>query len=134
MSVPLPESARALLLDRAYGHVITINRDGTPQASMVWMDVDGDEPIFNTHEGRMKPKNLRRDPRIWVSIPSREDPQQYLLVSGTARVESAGAVDHVLKIAERFMGRPQTREQWPQERLIVRITPECIAGSGPWVS
>lgn len=134
MPIALPESARALVLDRAYGHVVTINCDGSPQVSMVWMDADGDDLIFNTHEGRQKPRNLRRDPRIWVSIPSRHDPQQYLLVSGTARVEAAGAVEHVLKIAERFMGRPQTREQWPQERLIVRITPERITSSGPWVS
>ena len=134
MPVPLPESARELLLDRAYGHVVTINRDGTPQVSMVWMDVDGDELVFNTHEGRMKPRNLRRDPRIWVSIPSRENPQDYLLVIGTARVESEGALEHVLKIAERFRGQPQAPEQWPQERLIVRITPERIAGAGPWVS
>ena len=67
MPVTLPHSVKKLLQDKAYGHVVTFNAQGKPQLTMVWMDVDGDEVTFNTAEGRNKPQNLRRDPRIVVS-------------------------------------------------------------------
>ncbi len=68
MPMELPESINQLLTLRAYGHVVTRNPDGSPQMSMVWMDVDGNEVLFNTVEGRVKPRNLRRDPRILISV------------------------------------------------------------------
>jgi hypothetical protein len=71
MPVTLPQSVKKLLLDKAYGHVVTSNDQGKPQVTMVWMDVDGDEVIFNTAEGRRKAQNLRQDPRIIVSVKDR---------------------------------------------------------------
>jgi hypothetical protein len=82
MPVTLPQSVKTLLLDKAYEHVVTSNGDGKPQVTMVWMDVDGDEVIFNTAEGRRKAQNLRRDPRIIVSVQHRSDPQVSLAVGG----------------------------------------------------
>jgi|SRR6266478_5419469 len=75
MPVTLPHSVKKLLQDKAYGHVLTFNAQGKPQLTMVWMDVDGDEVTFNTAEGRNKPQNLRRDPRIIVSVQDRNDPR-----------------------------------------------------------
>ena len=59
MALNLPESVRALLADKAYGHVITFNPSGTPQVTMVWMDVDGNQAVYNTAEGRIKVRNLK---------------------------------------------------------------------------
>jgi len=75
MPITLPQSVKKLLQDKAYGHVVTLNEHGNPQVTMVWMDVDGDEVLFNTAEGRKKPQNLRRDPRITVSVQDRNDPR-----------------------------------------------------------
>ena len=74
MPIKLPQSVKTLLQDKAYGHVITFNAVGQPQTTMVWMDVDGDEVTFNTAEGRLKPKNIRNDPRVIVSVQSSKDP------------------------------------------------------------
>jgi Pyridoxamine 5'-phosphate oxidase len=54
MPVKIPESLRAMLEDKAYGHVVTFNAKGNPEVTMVWMDVEGDELLFNTAEGRRK--------------------------------------------------------------------------------
>jgi len=101
---PLPESLRKVLLDKAYGHVITFAADGSPQVTMVWMDAEGNQALFNTAEGRLKPKSLRRDPRIMVSVQDRNDPQSYALIKGRATVTAEGAEDHIDRMANRFLG------------------------------
>ena len=103
MPVTLPHSVKQLLQDKAYGHVVTFNAQGKPQLTMVWMDVDGDEVTFNTAEGRNKPQNLRRDPRIIVSVQDRNYPQTYAVFHGKARITETGADDHVDKLARRFL-------------------------------
>ena len=84
MPVTLPQSVKKLLQDKAYGHVVTFNAQGNPQVTMVWVDVEGDEVLFNTAEGRKKPQNLRRDPRVIVSVQDRDDPQAYAVFHGKA--------------------------------------------------
>jgi len=74
MPIALPESVKKVLEDKAYGHVVTLNPNGRPQVTMVWMDVEGNEALFNTAEGRKKPQNLRRDPRssfLFRIVPNR---------------------------------------------------------------
>ena len=104
MPIALPQSVKTLLLDKAYGHVVTTNEQGKPQVTMVWMDVDGDEVLFNTADGRRKVQNLRRDPRIIVSVQHRSDPQAYAVFHGKARITEAGADEQIDKLAKRFTG------------------------------
>ena len=104
MAIKLPPAVKKIMEDKAYGHVVTLGAGGTPQVTMVWMDVDGDEVVFNTAEGRVKPKNLRRDPRIVVAVQDRNDPQSHLVFHGKATVSEAGADDHIDKLAKRFLG------------------------------
>src|SRR3979490_521396 len=104
MPIKLPQSAKKLLQDKAYGHVVTFNAEGKAQLTMVWMDVDGDEVLFNTAEGRKKPQNLRRDPRIIVSVQDRNDPQAYAVFYGKARITEEGARAHIDKLTKRFLG------------------------------
>jgi PPOX class probable F420-dependent enzyme len=132
MPMPLPQSVKKLLQDKAYGHVVTFNTQGKPQLTMVWMDVDGDEVLFNTSEGRRKSQNLRRDPRIIVSVQDRNDPQAYAVFHGKGRVTEAGADDHIDKLAKRFLGADKYPFRQPGEkRLIVRISVDRIGGFGP---
>jgi PPOX class probable F420-dependent enzyme len=123
---------KKILEDKAYGHVITTNQDGRPQVTMVWLDVDGDEVLFNTAEGRLKPTNLRRDPRVTVSVQDRNDPQAYMTIHGKASVSEAGADAHIDKLAKRFLGADKYPFRRPGEkRLVVRIKPDRIGGYGP---
>jgi len=91
MPNPLPQSVKKLLQDKAYGHVVTYNDKGTAQLTMVWMDVDGDDVVFNTSEGRRKSQNLRRDPRIIVSVQDRNDPQAHAVTSSRSRPSTRSA-------------------------------------------
>jgi len=132
MPTALPPSVKKLLEDKAYGHVVTFDAQGKPQFTMVWMDVEGDEVLFNTAENRKKPQNLRRDPRIVVSVQDRHDPQAYAVFHGRARVTEAGADAHVDKLAKRFLNADKYPFRQPGEkRLIIRIGVDRIGGFGP---
>ena len=99
---------------------------------MVWMDVEGDELLFNTAEGRRKPDNIRRDPRVIVSVQDRNKPQAYAVFHGRGRVTAAGADAHIDKLAKRFLGLDKYPYRRPTEkRLIVRIEVDRISGMGP---
>jgi len=132
MPIKLPDSVKKIVQDKAYGHVITFSADGKPQVTMVWADVDGDEVTFNTAEGRLKPKNLRRDPRVIVSVQDRNDPQSYMVFHGKATVTDAGADAHIDKLAKRFLGADKYPFRRPGEkRLVVRVKVDRIGGYGP---
>jgi PPOX class probable F420-dependent enzyme len=137
MAIKLPESVKRVLQDKAYGHVITFGPGGRPQVTMVWMDVEGDEVLFNTAEGRKKPQNLHRDPRIIVSVQDRNDPQAYMVIHGTATLTEAGADAQIDKLAKRFLGADKYPYRQPGEkRLVVRIKVDRIGGFAsrmqPW--
>ena len=132
MPIKLPDSVKKIVQDKAYGHVITFGADGTPQVTMVWADVDGDEVVFNTAEGRLKPKNLRRDPRVIVSVQDHNDPQSYMVFHGKATITEAGADAHIDKLAKRFLGADKYPFRRPGEkRLLVRVKVDRIGGYGP---
>ena len=132
MAIALPQSVKKIMQDKAYGHVITLSADGKPQVTMVWMDVEGDEVLFNTADGRLKPKNLRRDPRAIIAVQDRNDPQSYMVFHGKASVTEAGADAHIDKLAKRFLGvdtYPFRRAG--EKRLVVRVKVDRIGGYGP---
>jgi len=132
MAMALPESVKKVLEDKAYGHVITFGPKGQPHVTMVWMDVDGDEALFNTSEGRLKPKDLRRDPRIIISVHNRNEPQSYLVLHGTATLTEAGADAEIDKLAKRFLGVDKYPYRQPGEkRLNVRVKVDKIGGFAP---
>jgi len=132
MPIKLPESAKKVLQGKAYGHVVTFNADGRPQVTMVWVDAEGDEVLFNTAEGRDKPRNLRRDPRVIVSVQDRNEPQAYMVVHGTATITDAGADAHIDKLAKRFLGVEKYPYRQPGEkRVIVRVKVDRLGGFAP---
>ena len=132
MPITLPQPIRTLLADKAYGHVVTLNAKGQPRLTMVWMDVDGDDVLFNTAEGRKKLQDLRRDPRVIVSVQDRNDPQSYAVFYGTAHtITEEGARVHIAKLSKRFLGLDTYPGPPTETRLIVRISVERISGVAP---
>jgi PPOX class probable F420-dependent enzyme len=132
MAVKIPESLKKVLEDKAYGHVVTFNANGNPELTMVWVDVEGDEVLFNTAEGRRKPDNIRRDPRVIVSVQDRNNPQAYAVFHGKARLTDVNADEHIDKLAKRFLGADKYPFRQPGEkRVLVRITVDRIGGMGP---
>ena len=131
MSIPLPQPLKSLLEDKAFGHVVTVTATGRPRVTMVWMDVDGDEVLFNTAEGRKKVQDLRRDPRVMVSVQDPNNAQAYAVFHGKARITTDGARAHIDKLAKRFLGIDQYPGPAEETRLIVRIGVERIGGVAP---
>src|SRR5437773_5475149 len=131
MAIKIPQSLKKVLEDKAYGHVVTFNATGKPELTMVWMDVDGDEVLFNTAEGRRKPDNIRRNPRVIVSVQDRNNPQTYAVFHGKARVTDAGADAHIDKLAKRILGVAKYPYRRPNvSRVIGRIDVARISGAG----
>ena len=132
MPIALPQPVRTLLNDKAYGHVVTLTAKGQPRVTMVWMDVDGNEVLFNTAEGRKKTQDLRRDPRVIVSVQDRNNPQSYAVFHGKARtITEEGARAHIDKLAKRFLGIDKYPGPPTETRVIVRISVDRIGGFAP---
>jgi PPOX class probable F420-dependent enzyme len=103
----------------------TIRPDGTPQLTPTWVDTDGEHVLVNTAEGRWKTRNLRRDPRISVTVVDRDDPYDWVSVTGTAELTHEGAEEHIHKLSHKYRGKDYDKPKDPQ-RILVRITPERI--------
>ena len=132
MPIALPQPVRTLLDDKAYGHVVTVTAKGHSRLTMVWIDVDGDEVLFNTAEGRKKPQDLRRDPRVIVSVQDRNNPQSYAVFHGKARtITEEGARAHIEMLAKRFLGVDKYPGPPTETRLLVRISVDRISGVAP---
>ena len=126
----LTEEQIRLLRDPNFAVVSTVRRDGTPQTSVVWIDWDGEHAVFNTVVGRVKERNLSRDPRVAVCVWDREDPYRYVAVEGVAELSTAGARDHVQSLARKYMGDEPFDVPPDQTRVIVRVTPSRVRPYG----
>jgi PPOX class probable F420-dependent enzyme len=129
----IPAEAQHLLGGKNFAHVATVMEDGSPQVSPVWVDSEDGLVIFNTAEGRLKPKNLRRDPRVAVSITDPENPYESLLIRGRAvELTHEGADAHIDALAKRYMGVDEYPMRQPgEERVIVKIEPERVQHMKP---
>ena len=123
-----PEQAR-LLTEPNFGTVATVNPDGSPQLSVVWVDWDGEHVLFNTAAGRVKPRNLERDPRTCLLITERQDGYRWVAVSGTASMTTEGAGEHIEKLARKYTGKDWEPKPG-EERLLVRVVPERVSAYG----
>jgi PPOX class probable F420-dependent enzyme len=134
----LPDAARALLESDAVAHVVTLDKDGGPQVTAAWVGLDGDEIIFATLPDQRKLRNLRRDPRIALSIPSTTTNEwgllEYLVVYGTARVTEGGAAEVLQRLAYTYLGPDVVFPPVPNPPpgYVTRITAERLGGVGPW--
>ncbi|HMD46221.1 MAG TPA: PPOX class F420-dependent oxidoreductase [Acidimicrobiales bacterium] len=124
----LNDKARALLARPVLASVATIAHDGSPQITPVWIDVEGDDIVVNTAEGRAKPKNVRRDPRVAVSVIDPDDPYNVVVVRGTVtEITPEGADAHIDAMAKKYLGADEYPMRQPGEvRLKIRIRPDRV--------
>lgn len=128
----IPENYRDLFTKKAFAHLATVGRDGAPQSTPVWVDYDGTHVRFNTARGRVKDKNLQRDPGIALSILDPENPYRYLQVRGrVVEMTEQGADAHIDSLAKKYLGQDTYPFRRPGEvRVIVKIAPDKTQGMG----
>ena len=125
----IPEEALPLLECRHIAHVATVMADGSPQVTPIWIDHEGNTIVFNTAAGRIKPRNLERDPRVSLSVIDAENPYAPLIVRGrVVEMTTEGADEHIDALSSRYIDEdPYPFRQPGEERLIVRIEPEKVS-------
>ena len=131
----LSPSGVKLLQEKHLAILSTIMRDGSPQATPVWVDVepDGTHILINTVEGHIKKNNIDRDPRVAVTVVDSQDPYRTVLVRGTVveqRGPDQGANDHINMLAKKYLGRDQYQLRDGETRVILRIKPSHVAERG----
>ena len=109
--------------------VATVKADGTPQTSVVWIDWDGENVVFNTVITRAKGRNLVDDPRVSISVWDGADPYRYVEIEGVASIEpdGAAAAAHIHKLSRKYRG---TEYPDPDGRVIVRVRPTRVHSMG----
>ena len=133
----LHPAARELLESDALVHLVTLNPDGSPQLSCVWVGMDGDEIVIGKLMRDQKIANIGRDPRVALSIEAEGDQfgmQHYLVVEGTARITEGGAPELLQRLAHVYLG-PDVRfppMDDPPSGVRLRISVERVGGVGPW--
>jgi PPOX class probable F420-dependent enzyme len=134
----LPTEAKALIRSDAPATLVTVDADGRPQVTMAWVGLDGDEVVIGTMPDQRKLHNLRRDPRIVLSIqaPTRNayGLTEYLVLYGTARITEGGAADLLQELAHTYLG-PDVKFPGmpnPPPGYITHVAVDRIGGVGPW--
>jgi len=128
----IPESHSDILDKPAFAHLSTIMADGSPQASAVWVDTDGPLIVVNSAEGRLKDRNIRRDPRVAISVIDPDNPYRSLMIRGrVSKITNEGADAHIDKMAKKYMGVDEYPFRTPDEvRVMYYIEPERVASMG----
>lgn len=133
MPVTLSDSSRKLVEEPNLAVLATLNPDGGPQSSVVWIDLDGDDILVSTQAGRRKDKNLRRDPRASLTVIDRNDSERYIEIRGRATVTEDIDRAVAARLGEKYMGPGggEAYRQLPPDvvRVVVRLTPDRVAGN-----
>ncbi|GAA1318730.1 hypothetical protein GCM10009647_049750 [Streptomyces sanglieri] len=131
MPAALPAELKALLDTPVFVTVATVQPDGSPQVSPVWVKRDGDDLLVSTSVGRRKEQNLRRDPRVSVVVQPFDAPYTYAEIRGTATLTTEGGDELMDELSVKYTGK-KFAEFNPSlddaERVVVRITPRKVVG------
>jgi PPOX class probable F420-dependent enzyme len=129
--VELSAVEREFLENPFVGIVTTLHPDGSPQSTVVWVDVDDGGPSINTAYGRVKPRNLARDPRISLVVVDPSDPYRWVKINGTSELVDEGADDQIDRLSKKYTGRDVYANRQPgEQRVTVRIAPTRIQSRG----
>jgi PPOX class probable F420-dependent enzyme len=128
MAATIPASHLDLFKKPAFASLATVNADGTPQVTPVWVDWDGTHVLVNTARGRVKDRNLQRDPRVALSIPDPENPYRYLGIQGrVVKMTEEGADAHIDKMAKKYLNKDKYPFRAPgEQRVLVAIEPSKV--------
>ncbi len=132
MPVPFPENYRDLFQKKAFGSLSTLNPDGSPQTTPVWVDYQDGDLWVNSALGRQKDKNVRRDPRVAVAIIDPDNPYRYVEVRGRVRqITQDGADAHIDKMARKYLGQDKYPFRAPgEQRVLYKIEIDHAHASG----
>jgi len=132
MAGEMSQGVRKLFEEANIGHLATVMPDGSPQVTPVWVDFDGTYILVNTAEGRQKPRNIRRGPRVAISVTRKESPYTYAQVRGrVVEVTREGAEEHIDRLAKKYLGRDKYPLRQPgEQRVIFKIVPEHVSSMG----
>lgn len=134
----LPDSARQLIDSSALAHLVTLNEDGSPQVSIVWVGLEDGEIVCAHLPRNKKVRNIERDGRVAISIEgdslSDMGLREYLVVYGKARITGGGAAELLNRLAQTYLGEGSDFPPMPDPPpgYVTRIEVERIAGVGPW--
>ena len=133
----IPESAHAVVESGRLAHLVTINRDGSPHVTIVWVGMDAGDIVIGKLTEDHKVRNIRRDPRVSISIEADGDQmglQNHLVVEGTATITPGGAPELLGALAQRYIGPGVTFPPMPDPPpgFVIRISPTRVRGMGPW--
>jgi len=123
---------RDLFDKKAFAHLATVGADGVPQSTPVWCDFDGTHIRINTARGRVKDRNLQRNPRVAVSVLDPDNPYRYVQVRGrVTEMTEQGADAHIDALAKKYLGQDRYPFRQPGEvRVMYRILPERVGTQG----
>ena len=134
----IPDEARAILESDALAHLVTSNADGSAQVSCVWVGLEGADIVFASLGPRRKLDNIRRDPRVALSLEGTETSgiglKEYLVVHGHARIEEGGGPELLQSLAHTYLG-PAVKfppMDDPPPGVVVHIAVDRLGGVGPW--
>lgn len=134
----IPEEIRNLIESGALAHLVTLNRDGSPQVTLVWIGLEGDEIVAGHLPKNQKVKNILRDPRVAISLEtdtkSAMGLTEYAVLYGKARIQEGGAAELLQRLAEIYIG-PGVKfppMENPPPGYVTRIRVDKIEGVGPW--
>jgi PPOX class probable F420-dependent enzyme len=131
MAKQLNEKQLEFLENPYVGVVTTLRKDGSPQSTVVWVDVEDGIPSFNTALGRKKPQNLENDPRASLLVIDPSDTYKWVAVDGRVEMTTDGADPQIDKLAKKYLGKDEYPFRNPEEtRVSVRIVPERVSASG----
>jgi len=125
----LRDRDRRILEAPNFASVATLMPDGSSHVSTIWIDVDGDDVVFNTSEGRVKTVNIRRDPRVSISVFDQNDPYEQVVIRGTVvDLIHDGAKEHIDRLAKKYLGLDEYPWLEPgEQRVIVRVHADRVS-------
>ena len=127
MSTQLTQAARTLISRPVIANVATVDQEGKPQLTPVWIDIDGDDLVFNTAKGRAKQSNLIRNPSVAVSVVDPDDPYNVVIVRGTVEATEDGADAHIDALAKKYLDVDTYPMRRPGEvRIIYRVRADHV--------
>jgi len=126
MAGVIAEKFLYLFQKKAFGALGTLMPDGRPQVTPVWCDFDGTHVLVNSAKGRRKDRNMRRDPRVSISVTDPDNPYRYLELRGRViEITETGADDHINKMAKKYLNQDVYPYRQPGEvRVLYKIEPE----------
>ena len=119
------EEAIEIIEGKNFAYLATSMSDGSPHISPVWIDREGDTLLINTVLGRVKQKNVSRDPRVAISMIQEKSPYRHLFMRGRVIEQTKeGALDHINRLARKYLGKDYPWDD--RDRIILKIKPEYV--------